>query len=67
MYSVGDGVIVGSTYSYSFTSQEDLNDVHHGIAYEDDLESWFFVYFGYDFDLKRAYSFVRFFDRVEEF
>lgn len=66
MYSVGDGVIIASTYSYSFTSRENLNNVHKSIAYEDDLESWFWIYFGYNHDLKRAYTFVRFFDRVVE-
>lgn len=67
MFSVGDGVIIPSTYTYAFSGNEDLNNIHHGIAYEDDLESWFWIYFGYNFDLKRAYAFVRFYDRVEEF
>ena len=53
-----------TTYSFSFTGDENLNNIHHSIAYEDDLESWFWIYFGYDFTLKRAYTFVRFYDRV---
>jgi len=67
MLSIGEGVINLSTYSYAFSGSADLNNIQHGIAYEDDLESWFWVYFGYNLDLKRAYAFIRFYDRVEEF
>jgi len=67
MYYIGDGVIVPTTYSFGFAGDQDLNNIHHGISYEDDLESWFWIYFGYNYELKRAYTFVRFFDRVEEF
>ena len=36
----------------------------NSIPYEDDLESWFWVYFGYDYASKKAFTFVRFYDRI---
>lgn len=37
--------------------------MEHPIPYEDDLESWFWIYFGYSYKLKKAYAYVRFYDR----
>jgi len=50
VYYVSNGVLVANTYTYSFTSSE--FNVKHATPYEDDLESWFWVYFGYDYTQK---------------
>lgn len=68
MYYVGDGVLVAATYTYSFTSTDpNLNSVKTQIPYEDDLETWYWIYFGYNLETKRAFTFVRFYDRVYSF
>lgn len=47
MYTVGDGHLFANTYSFTYTSSE-ITNIEEGIPYEDDLESWFWVYFGYN-------------------
>jgi hypothetical protein len=65
VYYLSEGVLVANSYTYSFTSPD--FSVKHSTPYEDDLESWFWVYFGYDYAERRAVSFIRFYDRVEQF
>ena len=50
MYYVGDGVITASTYNLNLlAARVGVNDnaVENSFPYEDDLESWYWVYFGY--------------------
>jgi hypothetical protein len=68
MFYVGEGVLVAASYTLSFTDPDpNLNSVKAQIPYEDDLESWYWVYFGYNKENQRAFTFVRFYDRVYSF
>lgn len=63
MFTVGDGNLIASTYAFSMTGKGNDN-MQQTVPYEDDLESWFWVYFGYNYETSKAYAFVRFYDRV---
>lgn len=62
-FYVGEDNLIVSTYSFSYTSSE-YGKIEQNIPYEDDLESWFWVYYGYNRAEERAYTFIRFYDRV---
>ena len=40
------------------------NAIENSFPYEDDLESWYWVYFGYSQKNKCAFTYVQFYDRV---
>jgi hypothetical protein len=67
LYYVGDGVITASTYNLNLLAvRAGVNDnaIENSFPYEDDLESWYWVYFGYSLKNKCAFTYVQFYDRV---
>lgn len=48
-----------ATYTFGYTGGDDWN-VKKSIPYEDDLTSWFFIYFGYNRVSRKAKVFVKF-------
>ena len=61
MFYVGNGLITASTYNLNLIAvKPGVNDnaIEYSFQYEDDLESWYWVYFGYSAKNKCAYSYV---------
>jgi hypothetical protein len=56
---VGPGFFHFTTYTEFYKGGDNWN-VWNNINFEDDLESWWWIYFGYSRALKKTYAFVRF-------
>lgn len=61
-----DNLMAFATYSYSDLTGNGNSNYWKGIAYENDLTEWHYVYFGYSRKLREAYAYVEFHHRAAE-
>nr|AWX67867.1 carboxy-terminal crystallin fold protein [Philasterides dicentrarchi] len=61
---IGNGIIHFTTYTFGLKSGRVVNSVKN-VKYGNDLDSWFFIYFGYNWKTFKAQGFVKFQDRTE--
>lgn len=61
---VGAGYLHFTSYSSLFKGVYN-NNVVRNIHYKDDLSAWIWTYFGYSWEKKKAFAFVRFQDRID--
>lgn len=58
---VGAGFIHFTCYTFGFMAGDNVNQWKN-VNYEDDLESWFFIYYGYSHVNKKVIAYIKFTD-----
>lgn len=63
---VGNGNLTFATYSYSDLHGNGNPNTHHDIAYDEFINHWHWVYFGYSREERKAYVRVMINESTEE-
>jgi hypothetical protein len=56
---IGNGIIHFTTYTFGLKSGHTVNSTKN-VNYGDDLDSWFFIYYGYDWATFTATGYLKF-------